>query len=1044
VGELPQTAPGSGIAPTGLNGNVANTFAVENLTGNVGNSTAAGNVLAVSVPSAGNFQLADFETTLNAGLLTADTVIVAFDFLAKAGVTHDGFAFMRGYDDTFESIADIAFGFGEDFFTLGLLDYDPATGEYLGWLEPDFPTNYFELGTWHRIEQVIDLNNNVQTLRVDGQEYGITAGVSRATGQGYQGSFFNWGAAYVGNCAIDNITIEIVTPADDLPEPPPGFLDLFNVETHGGQVLTIPQGTFNEVGVDWETSGNTTLIYDPVYNGIPSYTFVFDENLNEADARLFSFNTFPIQPNRTYEVSALIRTDFPRATWEINWGFHGANGEEEISPGGRYSGMPAKTEGPDGWERFTWRFTPHWDASYEEVIVFLGFHEYGPGFDDDVLFQIADLAIVELPEVELAAFPPGGGVTFPGGPGNLPMAVENITQEGNLLTATVTSADYVFDLSAGTLEVHQRIDYERLLARYEGLPLSGLAVQSQEDDLAILVGDELTIGLQADGALVISPHNEMSITSTSVIGGDFNRLDGGDFFSLDDFGGFTTSIYTPKGTGRISQLTPITADLPFVGLNAADLETAGAAEADWQASLDVVPGERIFISAFPSRPYDWEKSFDYYWALSDWNAALDDYDNPDYVTAWILWNINQRGWAMSFGERYELRENVPAQAHMDAITNEGDAWAAYFSQWFYYSRDGEEWANEVKRWRDEYGMTAMYSDGLAEDDFLSAYIAMRVLREDVFPDGNIIIHDSYPQSGVPTANYKPFIHTYATTTYMGEFAIIEAQEEWEWARHVMGQFRRANCFGVTKGDRWEGFNNVNKYLVALVWGGRARPDVANFDTYLDAVAQLKTLWETYGDDYYFFDRYYHPEAQILTGYNIGRAGMPIDQFNTDQTELTLSTWTPGATIHYTLDGSEPTLDSPEYTGPVAWAGTYQLRARAFRMDLDESRVFELDGDMVTSSTTIADNEIVPQLLSVQPNPATFQTTIRYFLPEASTVDVRLISLTGQTVKVLDNGPQAAGYHLQEVETSELVAGLYFIRLSVEGKPLPVRRLVVAR
>ena len=1040
IGDLPRTAPGNGSAPTGLNGNVAATFSVQPITGNVGNSTASGKALEARITSPGNYQLADFETTLNAGLITADTIVVAFDFLAKADATHAGYAFVRGYDNTFESIADVAFAFGPDYFTLGLLDYAPTTGEYLGWVEPSFPTNTFAVGIWYRIEQIIDLNNNVQTLRIDGTDYGIAAGVSRATGDGYLGTYLNWGGAYAGTCMVDNFTIEALGEDQALPPAPDGLAALYHVEDHGGAVLRIPNGTFRTAGVDWQTYGLPTLIYDPVYEGVPSYTFIFDESLDEADARLLSFNSFPIQPNRTYEISALIRTDFPRATWEVNWGVVGVDGGE-LAPGARYGGMPALTEGPDGWQRFTWRFTPHWDLRYDEAKVFLGFHEYGPGFNDDVLFQIADLAFVELPPAALTAFPPGEGVTFPGGPGNLPMAVESIREDGPLLTVRVTGADYVFNRTTGQLDVYQRIDFPRLLATYEALPLTGLSVDRQDAQVAVLIGEELTVGVQADGALVISPHTDLAITSTSRIGGDFNRLEGGDFFSMDDFGGFTTSIYTPKGTGLVPQLDVLTPNLSFVGLHSADLETKGAAAPGWQTELRLRPGERLFVSAFPSRPYDWERSFEYFWAISDWGYGLDYYDDPDYVDNWILWNINQRGWAMSFGERYKLREEVPYAAHWDAINARNAKWAAYFSQWFYYSRDGVEWANEVKRWRDEYGMGAMYSDGLAEDDFLEAYVAMRVLRADVFPDGDIIIHDSYPQSGVPTANYKPFIHTYATSTYMGEYAIVEAGPEWEWARHVMGQFRRANCFGVTKGDRWAGFQNVEKYLVALVWGGRARPDVADFDRYLEALAALKILWETYGDDPYFFDRYYHPEAQLLTGYHIGRAGMPIEQFNADRTEVTLTSWTPGAIIRYTLDGSVPTDDSPIYESSISWQATHRLRAIATRDDVAESRLFALDGDLSTTvHASAAPTEA--KLLRVFPNPTQQRTYLRYYLPRPGTVGITLTSPTGQLLWTSDPQPQGAGYHLAPFAPANLTSGLYFVSLRVNGMPAGGKRLVV--
>lgn len=48
-------------------------------------------------------------------------------------------------------------------------------------------------------------------------------------------------------------------------------------------------------------------------------------------------------------------------------------------------------------------------------------------------------------------------------------------------------------------------------------------------------------------------------------------------------------------------------------------------------------------------------------------------------------------------------------------------------------------------------------------------------------------------------------------------------------------------------------------------------------------------------------------------------------------DLTITTTTPGAAIHYTLDGSEPTVASPTYSGPFpVGSGSSVVRARAFR------------------------------------------------------------------------------------------------------------------
>jgi len=50
-------------------------------------------------------------------------------------------------------------------------------------------------------------------------------------------------------------------------------------------------------------------------------------------------------------------------------------------------------------------------------------------------------------------------------------------------------------------------------------------------------------------------------------------------------------------------------------------------------------------------------------------------------------------------------------------------------------------------------------------------------------------------------------------------------------------------------------------------------------------------------------------------------------------QLELHTTSPDAEIHYTLDGSFPTKDSPLYTGPISITQTVEVRARAFQQSL---------------------------------------------------------------------------------------------------------------
>lgn len=58
----------------------------------------------------------------------------------------------------------------------------------------------------------------------------------------------------------------------------------------------------------------------------------------------------------------------------------------------------------------------------------------------------------------------------------------------------------------------------------------------------------------------------------------------------------------------------------------------------------------------------------------------------------------------------------------------------------------------------------------------------------------------------------------------------------------------------------------------------------------------------------------------------------------DSLVVELSTPTPGAALHYTLDGSEPTEQSPMYVGPIVVNETTNLKARALHASLDDGYV----------------------------------------------------------------------------------------------------------
>ncbi|MGE0452528.1 MAG: chitobiase/beta-hexosaminidase C-terminal domain-containing protein [Vicinamibacteria bacterium] len=93
---------------------------------------------------------------------------------------------------------------------------------------------------------------------------------------------------------------------------------------------------------------------------------------------------------------------------------------------------------------------------------------------------------------------------------------------------------------------------------------------------------------------------------------------------------------------------------------------------------------------------------------------------------------------------------------------------------------------------------------------------------------------------------------------------------------------------------------------------------------------------------------------------------------------------PGTTIRVTLDGSEPTLASPEYTGtPIVIGAAVTVRARAFRVGWAPSDVasetFGLDADRVSAPVILAPVRRAATAITVQIDSATPGAAIHYTL-----------------------------------------------------------------
>ncbi|MEM6553585.1 MAG: FN3 associated domain-containing protein [Planctomycetota bacterium] len=719
---------------------------------------------------------------------------------------------------------------------------------------------------------------------------------------------------------------------------------MLEVETRDGEVLEIPGFDLQTEHAAWQFQPHCYFQFIEADEHHPAHWAMLDElpGHDGLGRGLWTETNIALKPNRRYLISALIRSRFDRMQMEINIGFEPLDKMENRLIGRPQLGVPSPTRGPNGWER------------WETVVKTLPQAELvmgRPRFDIWINaeaekpydFCIADLKIAELPASPIEPIAePIRKVTFPGGPGALPMAVEAPEQIDDGYVVATTGVRWAINPEARTITAHQRIDFPRPLATWTfGVPLDGLEVLRANDTVVVLQNKHIALGVQCDGMLAVYPRSETSVTVESHLATPFVRYGDGHLLATDGLGGFGTNPYPPPGSGKLADSTPVTLDLDFAGFDGGDLELLSKEPAGWQVCWNLEAGERLFLAALPPRPFDWQQSFSlvYQLTMPDWTQAdyFSDYSEP--AETFLLWLFHARAWGTHFGTRYLPLDADTIREHIGWAHGQGKRAIFYSSAWFFGSRNPDDYVGAVKGHIDEFGFDGFYSDGLPAIEWLVGYEQMRRLRQDLH-DKLIVVHDSLPQSGRHPAVLTPCLYTYADATYMAEHVATQAGPGWAWVRYVIGQHRLANTTGTIKGDAWDGppFNkHMDKFLAGLIWNARRaelRGDGIH-EHYPPVKHQLHELWKRHGDDPHYYDRYHVEAARQFSGFRVGPAAMPI--FTTpNNSSVEPTSQTPGATIRYTLDRSVPTAKSALYKEPLTLTGDQRLRAVAEASGLETS------------------------------------------------------------------------------------------------------------
>ncbi|MDE5544776.1 MAG: chitobiase/beta-hexosaminidase C-terminal domain-containing protein, partial [Bacteroidales bacterium] len=144
------------------------------------------------------------------------------------------------------------------------------------------------------------------------------------------------------------------------------------------------------------------------------------------------------------------------------------------------------------------------------------------------------------------------------------------------------------------------------------------------------------------------------------------------------------------------------------------------------------------------------------------------------------------------------------------------------------------------------------------------------------------------------------------------------------------------------------------------------------------------------------------------------------------TKVTISCATGEAKIYYTVDGSEPTAESTEYTAEISIDSAMTIKAIAVKEGMENSKVAEA---AYTVKTVANEGEELTGV-SVYPNPNTGVFYIE--LPVDATIDI--FATNGVLVRSINAKAGKATLSLD-------YSGIYFLRIAGEGTAT-VKRVIV--
>jgi hypothetical protein len=207
----------------------------------------------------------------------------------------------------------------------------------------------------------------------------------------------------------------------------------------------------------------------------------------------------------------------------------------------------------------------------------------------------------------------------------------------------------------------------------------------------------------------------------------------------------------------------------------------------WQAVYHLRGDERLMLSAFPARPFDWEKSYAtnivftqaaqgmYYgqmppnWLIRKWSQ---------YFNIMVVWHnglyIDNDNTKKTYAGPYEIANPEELSRGVGMAHKVGLKVILYTSFYYFYEKyeSVEEYLLQIRRLKKEYQIDGIYIDGLLtetsghqNDQMFTNWELIRRLRDLFGDDGVIVYHGTAYGHSAAT---MPNVDAYCDATLNGE------------------------------------------------------------------------------------------------------------------------------------------------------------------------------------------------------------------------------------------------------------------------------------